>query len=57
MPATFQTVETFKKGTKEKQIKEEQRLRIKAGAISSDYTGKEADGWTLTTTWNVIGEQ
>lgn len=57
MPSTFPSKETFPAGTSEDQIKEEQRLRIKAGAISSNYKGSEADGWVLTTVWNVIGEQ
>ena len=38
-------------------MKEEQRLRIMAGAITSDYTGSVEEGWTLKTVWNVIGEQ
>ena len=57
MAATFKTVEEFPKGTTEDQIKEEQRLRLKAGAITSRYEGSEEEGWVLTTEWNVIGEQ
>ena len=56
MPATFTQSETFAAGTKETAVKEEKRLRIKAGAITSVLEGSEAEGWTLTTTWNVIGE-
>ena len=57
MPATFTQVEEFPAGTEEARVKEEQRLRIKAGAISSEYEGSESEGWKLTTTWNVLGEQ
>ena len=57
MPGTVTTNESFPKGTTKTQIKEEQRLRIKAGAISCDYSGSASKGWTLTTVWNVIGEQ
>lgn len=57
MPATFDSVEQFPIGTTQTQMDEEVRLRVKAGAIKSYYTGSEAKGWALTTTWNVIGEQ
>ncbi len=57
MPATSATVEKFPPGTQEARIKEEQRLRLKAGAIKSEYDGSEGDGWALTTTWNVFGDQ
>ena len=57
MPSTTKTVEKFPPGTKEAQIKKEQQLRMMAGAITSTYEGSEADGWTLTTTWNLIGQQ
>ena len=57
MSATVETVETFPAGDPESLMKERQRLRLKAGAITSEYEGSEAEGWTLTTTWNVLGEQ
>ena len=57
MSATVNTSEKFPAGTTEEQMGSEVELRLKAGAISSTYTGSESDGWTLTTTWNVIGEQ
>ena len=57
MPATFTQVETFPAGIDRSDIEEEQRLRIKAGAITSEISGTKASGWKLTTTWNVIGEQ
>ena len=57
MPATIDTKEQFQPGTTKGQMDTEVKLRIQAGAISSSYTGSESDGWTLTTTWNVIGQQ
>lgn len=57
MPATIDTVEQFREGIAEEEIMKEVKLRIKAGAISSVYSGSTAQGWTLTTKWNVIGEQ
>ena len=57
MPATIETYEKFPRGIAEPRIKEEQRLRLKAGAITSTYRGTERTGWTLTTVWNLIGEQ
>lgn len=57
MAATVDTKEQFPAGTEEKSIIEEQKLRIKAGAIKCEYSGSKATGWVLTTTWNVIGEQ
>jgi hypothetical protein len=57
MPATFTQVEEFPAGTPEAIVKEEQRLRITAGAITSEYDGSQSEGWKLTTTWNVLGEQ
>ena len=56
MPSTTTTIEQFLAGTSKASVEEARRLRIKAGAITSVLTGSEADGWTLTTTWNVIGE-
>ena len=56
MPSTTTTIEQYPAGTSKASVEEERRLRIKAGAITSLLTGSEADGWTLTTTWNIIGE-
>ncbi len=57
MPAAFPTTETFSAGTPETQMKDEQRLRLRSGTIDSNFIGSVAEGWVLTTTWNVIGEQ
>jgi hypothetical protein len=57
MPATIETYEKFPRGIAEPRLQEEQRLRLKAGAITSTYRGAERTGWTLTTVWNIIGEQ
>ena len=57
MPATIDTNEQIPAGTTKAQMDAEVALRLKAGAISSKYTGSETEGWVLTTTWNVIGEQ
>ncbi len=57
MPATFETVEQFPAGTSKAQMDKEVELRLKAGAIESSYQGSEKEGWSLSTTWNVIGEQ
>lgn len=57
MPATVTTEETFAAGTTQTQMDAEVRLRMKAGAIRSWYKGSEAEGWTLHTEWNVLGEQ
>ena len=56
MPATVTTNEVFPLTTNEDQLKEEVRLRMKAGAIRSWYEKKD-DGFTLYTEWNIIGEQ
>ncbi len=57
MPSTIDTSEQFPAGTTKAQMDKEVELRLKAGAITSTYTGSQAQGWTLTTTWNVFGEQ
>ncbi len=57
MAGTFKTVEKFEAGISKDRMDKEVQLRLKAGAIKSSYTGSEADGWTLTTEWNVLGEQ
>lgn len=57
MPATTKTTEAFAPGTTEDQMRAAVALRLKAGAISSKYEGSEATGWTLSTEWNIIGEQ
>jgi hypothetical protein len=58
MPATTTTSELFPKATVSlDQVKNQQRLRIKAGAIRStiDSTTDPAN-YLLSTEWNVIGE-
>lgn len=57
MAGTFEAKEKFQRGTTKAKMDKEVKLRLKAGAISSTYTGSKERGWTLTTTWNVIGEQ
>ena len=55
MPSTITTNERFPLDIKEERLKEEVRLRIKAGAIRS-YFEKQSKYWLLITEWNVIGE-
>ncbi|WP_157608134.1 hypothetical protein [Teredinibacter turnerae] len=55
MPSTVTTSEQFPLDTEESRLKEDVRLRIKAGAIRSWYE-KKSDYWVLFTEWNVIGE-
>jgi len=57
MSATVTTTEKFAIGTTKTAMDEEVRLRIKASAITSKHVGSQETGWTLTTVWNVIGEQ
>lgn len=57
MPATIVTEEQFPSGVTREQIEVAVQLRLKASAISSQFTGSEIEGWVLKTTWNVIGEQ
>ncbi len=57
MTATTTTRENFPAGVPEDAIKQERDLKLKAGAITSTYEGSEETGWTLTSVWNVIGEQ
>jgi hypothetical protein len=56
MPATITTRELFSLAVSEDSLKDEVKLRIKAGAIRSWYE-RQGDGYTLFTEWNVIGEQ
>ena len=58
MPATATTKELFPKATVSLgEVKNEQRLRIKAGAIRSTLDStSDADNYILVTEWNVIGE-
>jgi hypothetical protein len=58
MPATTTTHELFPKATVMlDQVKNQQRLRIKAGAIRSSIDSTtDPDNYILTTEWNVIGE-
>lgn len=57
MTATITTTENFPAGITTAQMEAEKALRLKAGAITATITGTEAQGWVLTTTWNVLGEQ
>lgn len=56
MPATVTTQEQFPLDVSETRLREEIRLRIKAGAIRSWFE-KKATEIVLYTEWNVIGEQ
>jgi hypothetical protein len=56
MPATITSKENFSSEVTEKELKEEVRLRIKAGAIRSWYEKNGIQGWILQTEWNVLGE-
>jgi hypothetical protein len=57
MPATTTTRELFPKATTTlAQVQNEQRLRIKAGAIRSTIDQSDATNYILITEWNVIGE-
>ena len=55
MSKTREIVENFPPGTTEAQMEGEQKIRMKAGAVSSSYEGSEAEGWTLTTIRKIIG--
>lgn len=57
MPATVTTEEQFPSSATPAQLDKEVALRIKAGAIESSYAQNTDGSWTLTTKWNVIGEQ
>lgn len=57
MPATVTTQETFDSDVSRGQMDEEVKLRLKAGAIRSTHKKNDDGSWTLTTEWNVIGEQ
>lgn len=58
MPATTTTRELFPKATVSlEQVKTQQRLRIKAGAIRSTIdAATDPVNYILSTEWNVIGE-
>lgn len=57
MPATFTTTETLPRPPATLQaVRNEQQLRIKAGAITSKIDQSDPAKFVLTTTWNVIGE-
>lgn len=56
MPASVTTKEIFPATTNELQLKEEVKLRLKAGAIKSWYE-RSPENFILFTEWNVIGEQ
>lgn len=56
MPATTATKEVFPQASVTlAEVQNEQRLRIRAGAIRSTITS-DAASFTLTTEWNVLGE-
>lgn len=57
MPATVITKEIIPADAAEERLKEEVRLRIKAGAIRSWYEKQKDNSYILYTEWNVIGEQ
>ena len=57
MPATITTTEQFEKSVTSAAMDVEVALRIKAGAITSSYKKNADESWTLTSEWNVIGEQ
>ena len=57
MAKTTTDTDKFPAGTKEERVKNEQQSSLDAGAVKSSYSGSEAEGWVLKTTWNVIGEQ
>ena len=57
MAATVTTQETFDSDVSSGELDEEVRLRMKAGAIRSTFAENDDGSWTLTTEWNVIGEQ
>lgn len=57
MAGTIDTTEKFPRGTAKARMDAAVKLRLKAGAISSSYTGSKAKGWTLITKWNLIGVQ
>lgn len=54
-PNTVKTVEKFPRSTTSAQVERERKLRIKAGAISSEKKKLANGTWKLTTVWNVIG--
>lgn len=57
MPATTTTTELFSKAlVTPADVQNEQRLRIKAGAIRSSIDGSDPTNFVLKTEWNVIGE-
>lgn len=56
MPATVTTTEIFDGGIPEEDMQKEVDLRIRAGAIRSNFS-KKNNSWVLTTEWNVIGDQ
>ncbi len=56
MPDTTTTTERLPAGTKEAQVEDEQRMRLRVNAVTSTYHGSEAEGWVLTTTWEKIEE-
>jgi len=49
--STNTTKEEFPIGTVEDEVKNEARMRIKAGATSAEYTGSKENGWVLETVW------
>ncbi len=56
MAATVITTEHFPLILTEDKMNVEKNLRISAGAIRSSHV-KNDTKWTLTTEWNIIGQQ
>ena len=56
MPETVITEETFAADVTEDELDGEVKLRIQAGAIRSSYKNGDGKVWTLSTEWNVIGQ-
>ena len=56
MAGTHTTTETFPSTVPRKNMDAEVEMRLKIGAISSEYT-QQGDEWVLKTVFNVHGEQ
>lgn len=56
MPSTVETTEKFPGDADRGDIEAEKKLRIKAGAITCRIEGGGEAEWTLTCSWNVLGE-
>lgn len=56
MAGTKTTTETFPSTVPKKNMDAEVKIRLKIGAISSEYT-QQGDEWVLKTVWNIHGQQ